>query len=67
MIIKLTCTIIALGLLFVSGCASQMDSANQGASQAGQTAGSAARVPNSFMEGAAKGVAGQPSPNPYNR
>jgi hypothetical protein len=24
-------------------------------------------LPNSFSEGAAKGVAGQPSPNPYGR
>jgi hypothetical protein len=24
-------------------------------------------LPNSFSEGAAQGVAGQPSPNPYNR
>lgn len=60
-------TLAAIGLLFVSGCASQMESANKGANQTGQTVGGAARLPNSFTEGAAKGVAGQPSPNPYNR
>lgn len=59
--------VAAAGLLLASGCASQMETANQGANQAGQAAGSAARVPNSFIEGAAKGTAGQNSPNPYNR
>jgi len=59
--------IAAAGLLFVCGCASQIEGANQGANQVGQTAGSISRVPNSAIEGAAKGVAGQPSPNPYNR
>jgi len=61
------CTMAAAALLLAGGCATQMESANQGANQAGQTAGSAARVPNSFIEGAAKGTAGQNSPNPYNR
>ena len=67
MIRKHIYTLIAAGLLLGSGCASQMESANQGANQAGQTAGGVARLPNSFTEGAAKGTAGQPSPNPYNR
>jgi hypothetical protein len=60
-------TIVVLGLMFACGCASQMESANQGVGQAGQTVGGVSRLPNSFSEGAAKGVAGQPSPNPYNR
>jgi hypothetical protein len=63
----LICAITAVGLLLASGCASQMESANQGANQAGQAAGGVTRLPNSVMEGAAKGTAGQPSPNPYNR
>ena len=67
MIKKLATSIAVLGLLLVCGCASQMESANRGANQAGQTVGGAARLPNSFTEGAAKGTAGQPSPNPYNR
>lgn len=64
---KYYCMIAAAGLLMTCGCASQMETANQGANQAGQTAGGVARLPNSVTEGAAKGVAGQPSPNPYNR
>jgi len=60
-------TMAALGLLFACGCASQTESANQGVNQVGQTVGGVSRLPNSFSEGAAKGVAGQPSPNPYNR
>jgi len=60
-------TIAAVGLLFACGCASQINSANQGANQAGQTVGGVSRLPNSFSEGAAQGVAGQPSPNPYGR
>ncbi|HWD93407.1 MAG TPA: hypothetical protein VG938_13780 [Verrucomicrobiae bacterium] len=59
--------VAAFGLLLAGGCASQVESANQGANQVGQTAGGISRLPNSTMEGAAKGVAGQPSPNPYNR
>jgi hypothetical protein len=53
----------ACGLFFASGC----QSANQGANQAGQATGGAMKVPNSFSEGAAQGVAGQPNANPYNR
>jgi hypothetical protein len=64
---KYYCASAAAGLLLACGCASQIDSANQGANQVGQTAGGISRVPNSAIEGAAKGVAGQPSPNPYNR
>jgi len=60
-------TMAAVGLLFACGCASQMESANQGANQAGQTAGGVMRLRNSVSEGAAQGVAGQPSPNPYGR
>jgi hypothetical protein len=67
MIRILASVVVALGLLFVCGCASQMESANKGANQAGQAAGGVMRVPNSVSEGAAQGVAGQPSPNPYGR
>jgi hypothetical protein len=67
MITKLASVVLALGLLFACGCASQMESVNQGANQAGQAAGGVMRVPNSVSEGAAQGVAGQPSPNPYGR
>jgi len=67
MIRLLISTMAAVGMLLACGCASQIESANQGANQAGQTVGSVSRLPNSFSEGAAKGVAGQPSPNPYNR
>lgn len=55
------------GLLLLSGCASQMESANQGANTAGQTVGGAMRIPNSATEGAAKGIAGPPTANPYGR
>jgi len=63
-------TLLALavaGLVFASGCASQVETANQGANTAGQTAGGAMRLPNSFSEGAAAGVAGPPTANPYGR
>ena len=63
----LICTMAAVGILLASGCASQMETANKGANQGGQVVGGVMRVPNSVSEGAAKGVAGQPSPNPYNR
>ncbi len=55
--------IVSLGVSTLTGC----ESANQGAKQAGEPVGQAARMPGSFMEGAAAGTAGQPSPNPYNR
>ena len=55
--------IMSLSGSILAGC----ESANQGARQAGEPVGQAARMPNSFMEGAAAGTAGQPSPNPYNR
>jgi hypothetical protein len=67
MIRTLISTIATVGLLFACGCASTTDTANQGANQVGQTAGSVSRVPNSFSEGAAQGVAGQPNANPYGR
>ncbi len=57
----------ALSWFLVSGCASDLEHINQGANSAGQAVGGAARIPNSFMEGAASGAAGQSSPNPYNR
>jgi hypothetical protein len=57
----------AVALLVACGCASTTNTANQGANQAGQTVGGVSRVPNSFSEGAAQGVAGQPNANPYGR
>jgi hypothetical protein len=67
MIRKLISAMIAFGVVITCGCASQMESANKGANQAGQTAGGVMRLPNSVEEGAAQGVAGQPNPNPYGR
>ena len=63
MIRQLISTLAAVGLLLACGC----ESVNHGANQAGQATGGAMRVPNSFTEGAAQGVAGQPNANPYNR
>ena len=60
-------TMAVVGLMLACGCASQSEKVNQGAQQVGQPVGGAARLPGSVMEGAAQGVAGQPSPNPYNR
>ena len=63
MINKLISVVAAIGFMVACGC----ESVNQGANQAGQAAGGAMRVPDSVSEGAAQGVAGQPSPNPYGR
>ena len=67
MIKILISTTVAVGVLLACGCASQSESANKGVNQVGQGVGGVSRLPNSFSEGAAQGVAGQPSPNPYNR
>lgn len=67
MIQKLISTVAALGLLLACGCASTMEDVNQGARDVGRPVGGVARVPGSFMEGAAEGVAGQPNANPYGR
>ena len=67
MIRTMISTLAAVGLLFACGCASQTESANKTANQAGQTVGGVARLPNSVTEGAAQGVAGQPNANPYGR
>lgn len=58
----LSCWIVVVGLA-LSGC----ESVNEGAKEVGKPVGGAIRVPGSVMEGAAEGVAGQPTPNPYNR
>lgn len=58
-------TVSVLGCLLFGGCASE--NINQSANRTGQAVGAAARIPNSLMEGAASGTAGQSSPNPYNR
>ena len=57
----------AAGLSLLVGCASTMENVNQGAQDAGRPVGSVTRVPGSVMEGAAQGVAGQPTANPYGR
>lgn len=57
----------AMSWLLLSGCASELERINQGANKTGQAVGGAVRIPNSLMEGAASGTAGQSSPNPYNR
>jgi hypothetical protein len=67
MIKTLLSIMAAVTLVLACGCASATNSANQGANQVGQTAGGISRVPNSFSEGAAQGVAGQPNANPYGR
>jgi hypothetical protein len=51
----------------LAGCASTMEDVNQGAKEVGKPVGGVMRVPGSVMEGAAEGVAGQPTPNPYKR
>ena len=55
--------ILMLSLTFLSGCAS----VNKGAEKVGEVGGKAAKVPISASEGAAKGIAGEPESNPYNR
>ena len=57
----------AAGLALLTGCASTMENVNQGAQDVGRPVGGVARVPGSVMEGAAQGVAGQPTANPYGR
>jgi len=65
---KIISTLILTGsLAWLAGCASTMENVNQGARDAGRPVGGVTRVPGSVMEGAAQGVAGQPTPNPYNR
>ena len=59
--------IVALGALWMLGCASTMEDANSGAKDVGRPAGGVMRLPGSVMEGAAEGTAGQPKSNPYNR
>jgi predicted Rossmann-fold nucleotide-binding protein len=67
MVRTIASTVAALGLLLACGCASTMEDVNQGARDVGRPVGGVARIPGSVMEGAAEGVAGQPTPNPYNR
>lgn len=55
--------ILVAAVGFLAGC----ESVHQGAREVGKPAGSVSRLPNSVMEGAAEGVAGKPTPNPYNR
>ena len=65
--ITLRFILLAASVSWLAGCASTMENVNQGARDVGRPAGSVSRVPGSVMEGAAQGVAGQPTANPYNR
>lgn len=65
---KIISTLILAGsLAALAGCASTMENVNQGARDVGRPVGGVTRVPGSVLEGAAQGVAGQPTANPYNR
>jgi len=56
--------ILCVGVVaLMAGC----ESVHQGARDVGRPVGSVSRLPGSVMEGAAEGVAGKPTPNPYNR
>lgn len=55
--------LVVVSVALLAGC----ESVNQDAKEVGKPVGGAARVPGSVMEGAAEGVAGKPTPNPYNR
>ncbi len=55
----------ALGLSW--GCSATLDSLNEGAESAGESAGKVISLPTSAAEGAAGGISGKDSPNPYNR
>lgn len=55
--------ILVTSVALLAGC----ESVHQGVKDASQPVGSVSRLPNSVMEGAAEGVAGKPTPNPYNR
>lgn len=63
MLKKIIILAFVLSLTGLTGCAA----VNQGAEKAGETAGKAMRVPISASEGTAKGIAGEPESNPYNR
>jgi hypothetical protein len=51
----------------IVACLAGCESVHQGVRDASEPVGSVSRLPNSVMEGAAQGVAGQPTPNPYKR
>ncbi len=55
--------VLMLSLNVLAGCAS----VHKGAEKVGEATGKAISVPNSLSEGAAKGIAGEPESNPYNR
>ena len=58
-LLSLVAGLALLGL----GC----ESVHEGVRDTTRPVGSVSRLPNSAMEGAAQGVAGQPTTNPYNR
>lgn len=60
---RLLALLAGAGLLATVGC----ESVHEGVRDTARPVGSVSRLPNSAMEGAAQGVAGQPTPNPYGR
>jgi hypothetical protein len=60
LILSLLAGISLIGLV---GC----ESVHEGVRDTTRPVGSVSRLPNSAMEGAAQGVAGQPTANPYGR
>ena len=51
----------------VFGCTSTLENVNRGAEEAGKPVGQVLRVPGSFSQGVAGGIAGEPESNPYGR
>ncbi len=63
---KLRGLILILSLLLTFSCTT-LEKANKGAKEVGKPVGKVLRIPGSFSEGAAEGIAGEPESNPYNR
>jgi hypothetical protein len=63
---KLRGLILILSLLLTFSCTT-LEKANKGAKEVGKPVGKVLRVPGSLSEGVAKGIAGEPESNPYNR
>ncbi len=64
---KVGALMLAAGLLVVCGCASTLESANEGAKTVGETGGQVMRIPHSASEGVTDGIVGKPESNPYSR
>ncbi len=59
---------LVLSLSFAAGCATTtMENVNKGAQESGKPVGQVLRVPGSFSQGVAEGIAGEPASNPYGR